>query len=471
MKDKKQIEKLLGNRRKFIKSTGAVATGLCLSHPVISLADPLESDKIFMNYSDINSPAILGGQPIRTKGWPGWPIWNPETDEEQVIKVVRSGIWSRAAVVDEFEKKWAETIGTKRCLAVVNGTNALIATLIQLGIGGGDEVIVPPYTFIATIVAILATGAMPVFVDTDLETFQIDTCKIEEKITPRTRAILPVHILGLPSDIPRIMQIAEKYDLIVVEDACQAWLAEINYKKMGTFGHAGCFSFQNSKNMPIGEGGAIVSDDDEFMDRCYSYHNFGNPYGTMVGDFNAGTIIAGTKLRITEYQAAIGLAQLKRLESQTTTRSANAEYLKSQIIDIPGIIPYKLYPNVTRAVFHLFPFRYKKEEFGGLQREIFLKSLNAEGIPCFSGYKPNNKMPYLDNAFKSKNFQKMYSAQELDFAKYLEQNQCPENDQLCDEEAVWFTQNMLLGDKSDMDDIASAIEKIQKNADKIKSQK
>jgi len=350
---------------------------------------------------------------------------------------------------------------------VVNGTNALITALVQQGIGGGDEVIVPPYTFIATIISVLQTGAMPVFVDTDPETFQIDASKIEAKITPLTKAILPVHILGLPADMTRIMQIAKKHNLIVVEDACQAWLAEIDHKKMGTFGHAGCFSFQNSKNIPIGEGGAIVSDDDEFMDRCYSYHNYGNPYGTAVGTVGSGTIMAGTKQRLTEYQAAIGLAQMKRLEEQTETRNVNSAYLKSQIKDIPGILPYKFNPGVTRAAFHLFPFRYKKEEFKGLTRGEFLKALKSEGIPCMGGYTPLNKMPYLENALNTKNFKLMYPTGMLDYGKYMERNQCPKNDQLC-EEAVWFFQSMLIAGKSDMDDIAMAIEKIHKNAGKIK---
>ncbi len=426
------------------------------------------SPAVLTNYStDKGASAILGGQKIRTKGWPGWPIWDPATDEEQVLKVLRSGIWSRKEVVTEFENKWAETIGAKRCLAVVNGTNALIASLVQLGIGGGDEVIVPPYTFIATVISVLQTGAIPVFVDSDPETFQIDVEKIEAKITPRTKAILPVHILGLPADMTRIMQIANKHNLIVVEDACQAWLAEIDHQKVGTFGHAGCFSFQNSKNIPMGEGGAIVSDDENFMDRCYSYHNYGNPYGAAVGEVGSGTIMAGTKLRLAEYQAAIGLAQMKRLEEQTETRNINASYLKSQIKDIPGILPYQFYPNVTRAAFHLFPFRYKKEAFKGLSRAKFLEALSAEGIPCSGGYTQLNKMGYLENVLKTKNFQLMYPPEMLNYKNYMERNQCPVNDQLC-EEAVWFGQNMLLAEKSDMDDIAKAINKIQKNAEKIK---
>ena len=449
------------SRRKFIKQNTLAGLGTILAAGIA----PSVLGNSLKNSNDL---AILGGMAGHNTDWPVWPLWKSNTDEELLLQAIRSGVWSRAALVDKFEKAWAEAIGSRRCLAVVNGTNALIASLVNLGIGGGDEVIIPAYTFIATAIAVLQTGAMPVFADTDPETFQIDPGQIEQKITPRTRAIIPVHILGLPADMPRILQIAKKHKLLVVEDACQAHLAEINHKKVGSFGHAGCFSFQNSKNLPIGEGGAIVSDDDQFMDRCYSYHNYGNPYGSVVGEVGAGTIIAGTKLRITEYQAAIGLAQMKRLEGQSRDRGENAAYLKSLIKDIPGIIPYKLYPDVTRAVFHLFPFRYHKDEFQGLSREIFLKALAAEGVPCSGGYAPLNKMPYLNNAFQSKNFQRMYPRKMLDFDRYLEQNQCPENDRLCNEEAVWIPQNVLLGTKSDMDDIALAIGKIQKNAEKIK---
>ena len=449
-------------RREFLKQGSVATAATCLT---IGLAPTLFAD----NTKSISQPAILGGQPVRTKGWPAWPIWNPETDEKQLLETIRKGAWSRGAIVTEFEEKWAEAVGTKRSLAVVNGTNALITSLIQLNIGGGDEVIVPPYTFIATVAAVLATGAIPVFADVDPETFQINPDKIEAKITPRTRAIIPVHILGLPANMPRIMEIARKHHLVVVEDACQAHLADINHRKVGTFGHAGCFSFQNSKNLAIGEGGAIVSNDLEFMDRCYSYHNYGNPYGTLVGAIGAGTILPGTKLRITEYQAAIGLAQLKRLDGQTTTRNINAGYLKSKIINIPGIIPYKLYDNVTRASFHLFPFRYKKEEFKDMPRKDFLSALSAEGIPCTNGYPTLNNMPFLENAFRTKNYKKMYPEKMLDINNYNENNQCPANDRLCNEEAVWLSQSMLLGSGSDMDDIAMAIEKIHTHADKIKN--
>jgi dTDP-4-amino-4,6-dideoxygalactose transaminase len=190
------------SRREFIRHNAIIGTGVMVTMGTASnsMAGHLVQKSV--------APALLGGDPIHTTGWPEWPVWKPEKDEKQVLEVLRSGTWSRAGVVQEFEEKWAETVGAKRCLTTVNGTNALIASLIQLDVGGGDEVLVPPYTFIATVAAILATGAMPVFVDVDPETFQIDPAKIEEKITPRTRAILPVHICGLPADMLKIMDIA-----------------------------------------------------------------------------------------------------------------------------------------------------------------------------------------------------------------------------------------------------------------------
>jgi dTDP-4-amino-4,6-dideoxygalactose transaminase len=199
------------SRRRFIKQNSLLGIGEVITTGATS--------SFFSNITgDTDVPAILGGKPIRTENWPKWPRWIQYTDEKRVLEVLRSGVWSRKKTVTEFEEKWAEIIGAKRSLAVVNGTNALIASLIQLDIGGGDEVIVPPYTFIATVAAVIAAGAMPVFVDIDPETFQIDPEKIEEKLTSRTRAILPVHILGLPADMERIMQILHLPKLVILNN-------------------------------------------------------------------------------------------------------------------------------------------------------------------------------------------------------------------------------------------------------------
>lgn len=445
------------NRRDFIKN----ASLLSLQAGIIS------NSTISFFSKKSNKPFVLGGsKSINPSQWIKWPIWDAEKDEKLLLEVMRSGVWSRSKTVIQFENAWASLIGSKRCMTVVNGTNALVIALHQSQIKAGDEVIVTPYTFIATIQAILANGAIPIFVDVDPTTFQMDPAKIEAKITPRTKAIMPVHILGLPSDMLRIMKIAQKHTLTVIEDTCQAPLAEINHQKVGTFGKAGCFSFQNSKNIAIGEGGAIISDDDAFMDACYSYHNLGLPYGIATGSVTAGSQMQANKLRFSEYQAAIGLAQLTRLEAQTEKRNENASYLTSLLKTIPGIHTLRLYPEVTKAAYHLYPFRYDQAAFKGLSRTQFLRALEAEGVPCMGGYTALNTQPFLKQTFESTNYKKMYLG-ELNYARYMEENQCPLNDTLCNE-AVWFTQNMLLGSKNDMEMIFQAIQRIHTHAEEIK---
>jgi len=408
-------------------------------------------------------PAILGGKALRAKPFPGWPVWD-KSAEESVLAILRSGNWYRGQgnTVTEFEAAYAKLLGAKRCVCTVNGTNALLTALHILDIGVGDEVIVSPYTFIATYNVVLNSSALPVFADTDPETFQINPDKIEERITERTKAILPVHILGLPANMDKILAIAKKHNLVVIEDACQAWLAEWRGKKIGTLGNLGCFSFQNSKHLPIGEGGAVVGNDEEMMDRVMSFHNCGRPYGSVKK--TSGYPIIGTNRRMTEYQAAIGLSQIKRIEKDTQRRNENAQYLTSRIKDIPGIVPHKLYEGVTRAAYHLYPFRYKKEQFNNVPRARFLAALEAEGVPCSGGYGPQYRDGLIEAALTSKNFTRSFPKERLD--QYRKELNFPANEQLC-EEAVWFTQNLLLGPKQDMDDIADAIEKLYENRDKL----
>ncbi len=442
-------------RRQFIAATSAGSLAAVASRSLPAYANIGKK---------AGTLAIKGGRPVRTKPWPSWPIWDKNNDEALVIEVLRSGVWSRNKVVAEFEKKYAQLMGAKRCIGTTNGTNALLTSLHCLDVGIGDEVLVTPYTFVATIQVIFLNGALPIMVDPDPETFQINPDKMEEKIGEHTRAILPVHILGLPAQMDKINAIARKYDLVVVEDACQAWMAEWKGKKCGTLGDLGCFSFQNSKNLPCGEGGAIVGNDDKIMDKCYSYHDFGRGYGNVGQVEGTGFRIMGNKCRMAEYQAAILLAQMRRLEEQTQTRNENAEYLTSRIKGIPGIIPHRLYDGVTRAAYHLYPFRYEKEYFHNVPRSKFLTALKAEGIPCSSGYNRVNRNAFFENALQSKNFRKAYSKKRLDRCRQL--NHCPDGDQLCDE-AVWLFQSLLLGTKRDMDDIADAIEKIYENRDKL----
>jgi len=407
--------------------------------------------------------AMHGGQPVRAKSWPSWPVWD-KSAEDSILSVLRSGNWyrGRGTKVSEFEKKYAELMGTKRCLATASGTTALLVAMHVLGIDAGDEVIVSPYTFIATYNVLFLSKALPVFADTDPETFQINPDKVEERINENTKAILPVHILGLPANMDKINAIAKKHNLLVIEDACQAWLAEWEGKKCGTLSDLGCFSFQNSKHLPAGEGGAIVGDDEEIMDRCYSFHNCGRPYGSVKRTSSYPT--RGSNRRMQEFQAVILMSQMKRLEQDTQTRWENAQYLTSKIKDIPGIIPHKLYPQVTKAAYHLYPFRYKKEHFNNADRSKFLRALSAEGIPCSGGYEPQYKDGLVEEALNSKGYKRLYSKQRLN--RYRQELHYPDNDQLC-EEAVWLSQRLLLTSKKDMDDIADAILKVYENRDKL----
>jgi dTDP-4-amino-4,6-dideoxygalactose transaminase len=356
-----------------------------------------------------------------------------------------------------FEETWEKALGARYCLATTNGTSSLYTALNALGVGPGDEVIVPPYTFVATINTVLMCHALPVFVDSDPATFQIDASKIEAAITPRTRCIIPVHLGGSPADLDTVLQVGTRHNIPIIEDACQAHFAEWRGKKVSTLGSFGAFSFQASKNLNCGEGGALLSNDEELYQTARSFHDAGRSHGLAP----EGYIMNGANLRMTDFQAAILLGQLTRLEQQSRVREANARYLTSLLSEIPGIAPARMYDGATRNAYHLYMFRYNPGKFGGLPREKFLKALSAEGIPCSGGYSPLNKEPFLESTLGSRTWKRLYS--EADLRSWRDRSECPRNDQLC-AEAVWFTQNMLIGAREDMDQIAEAIRKIGRHA-------
>jgi dTDP-4-amino-4,6-dideoxygalactose transaminase len=384
-------------------------------------------------------------------------------EERSLAEVIRSGAWFRGGgrQVDRFESAYADLMGSKHCLATANGTSALLTSLHALGVGPGDEVVVPPYTFVATVNVVLLLHALPVFVDTDLETFQIDAGKVEAAITDRTRVLMPVHLGGASADLDTLLAVSSRHGVAMVEDACQAHLAEWRGRRVGTYGKTGCFSFQASKNLNSGEGGAILTGDAELAEACYEFHN--NSRGRQRGsDFSYRG--SGANLRMTEFQAALLQAQMTRLEEQARTRDGNGSYLTSLLREIPGITPARTYEGCTRNAYHLYMFRYDRERFAGLPRSAFLKALRAEGIPASPGYSPLNKEPFLERTFASRGYQRIYSKQQL--GDLRERNRCPQNDRLC-EEAVWLTQTMLLGPRRDMEQIAEAIRKLQAHAGRV----
>ena len=390
--------------------------------------------------------AINGGKPVRTEPFPAWPVFD-EREIEAVTEVVRSGNWGCLAgdKVHQFERAFADFQQAKHGICVVNGTAALQIAMRAIGVGSGDEVITTSYTFIATPNAALSLGAVPVFVDIDPDTYLIDATKIEAAITERTKAILPVHIFGCPADMDAILDIGRRHNLAVVEDACQAWGAEWNGRRVGALGHLGAFSFQMSKNITAGEGGIIVTNRDEIEEIVWSLHNVGRRKGGLWYEH----VRLGWNYRLTEWQGAILLVQLTRLPEHMAIRDRNAAYLLSELREIPGVRPLKVDTRVTRHAWHVFMMRYDAEAFGGMHRNDFIKALTAEGIPCAPGYTPLTHSEAILDGLRRLGIEEP-------------PRPCPQAERVCREEAAYLAQNVLLGTKRDMDSIVEAIAKIQR---------
>ncbi|MCC6367650.1 MAG: DegT/DnrJ/EryC1/StrS family aminotransferase [Bryobacterales bacterium] len=405
----------------------------------------------------MNQLALFGGKPVRVKPFPAWPAFD-EREERYALEVVRSGCWWRYTMgeavdagaaspgepskVAEFQRLFARAHGARYGIACASGTAALEVALRALGVGSGDEVIVPPYTFVATATAPLLIGATPVFCDIDLETFNMSPARFEEAITPRTRAVIPVHFAGLAAHMDVILTIAKRHGVAVLEDAAHAHGGTWMGKGLGSLGAAGVFSFQASKNMTAGEGGLITTNDEDLAEICESLiwggRHAGQPWYSHYR--------LGWNYRLTEFQGAILLAQLERLTEQTARRRTNAAYLTSRLRDIPGIRILETPDYATGHSHHLFVLRFEPKAFG-LTREQFLEALQAEGIPASSGYAHSlfrNPM-FLDPALR------------VDMERY--KALCPNSERACGE-AVWLEHRLLLGDQEDMEDIVRAVEKV-----------
>jgi perosamine synthetase len=409
--------------------------------------------------------AILGGEPVRkNKSWPRWPYWDQNVIDS-IVKTTKSRIWcriqSKSGTVPTFEKKFAELIGAKFCVATGSGTQALHTCVEALGIGAGDEVITSPYTDPGTIASILAARALPVLADLDRQSYQLDPDDVERRVTENTKAIMPVDIGGQACHMDRIMEIAKKHNLKVIEDSCQCHLAEYKGKKLGTIGDLGCFSFQSSKTIACGEGGAIIGNDEELMDKCYTVHNHGTSR-------RGRTEVIGPKYRMNELEAAVLLGQLPGVKERFARRNENAAHLTYRLKDFPGITAQKLYEGTYNGSYYLYMMTYHKEYFDDVERSKFLKALRAEGI-SLSPYigQGLHKEPWVEHILNSRVYRKMFSKSRLQ--KYREENSCPNCDKVCQEMAMIWASGPLLGTKEDMDDIANAILKVYENRDKLHS--
>jgi dTDP-4-amino-4,6-dideoxygalactose transaminase len=395
--------------------------------------------------------ALFGGTPVRTRPFTAWPIFGAP-EEERLLRALRSGHWGRldGAEVSVFEQRFAAMHGCRHGIAVVNGTVALRVALLAAGIEAGDEVIVPPYTFVATATAVVEANAVPVFADVDLNTFNLDPAAVEAAVTPRTRAIIPVHFAGQPADMDALAAIAARHGLVILEDAAHAHGAAYRGRPAGSIGQMAAFSFQSSKNLTAGEGGIVTTNDDRLAAACRSIQNCGRgPDGVWYEHH-----VIGGNYRLGEFQGAVLSCQLDRLEEQTITRDRNGRYLASRLAALSGLHPQARPAECTRHSYHLCMIRIDGREFGA-PRAAVLEALGAEGIPCSAGYafslprQPifQNKAfgPYLSEASAS-----------LDYSRV----RCPQSDLLCREQAIWLEQSLLLGPREDMDDIARAFEKV-----------
>jgi dTDP-4-amino-4,6-dideoxygalactose transaminase len=431
------------DRRRLFQAAGTSSLLACLAHSAQAAADP-QNQTLSLTEGKSQVP---------------WPVWD-DREARALLDVLNSGQWGRLGdgqFVAQFEASFAQASRVGYCVATSSGTTALLTAIGACDIGPGDEVILPPYTFVATFNAITHNYALPVFVDSDRQTFQLDATKLASQITDQTKLIVPVHIGGSMADVEAIGRLAKAKEIPMLEDACQAPLAHWRGQPSGAHGLASCISFQASKNLSAGEGGAVLTNEQDFADRCYQFHTPGSGRSTP----STGR---GSNFRLTEFQAAILSAQLARAEAHAAHRDRNANYLTELLLQIPGIHPARLVDGCTRSAWHLYMFRYDLNHFEQLPRSIFLAELNKSGVAASSGYSSLNRSAHVLALANNRHYQRIYGQKRM--SDWMQRNVCPENDRLCNE-AVWLTQDKLLGTRGDMDRIAASIAAIQKRAAEI----
>src|SRR5713101_861815 len=403
--------------------------------------------------------ALLGGEKAKSKPFPIWPHYD-DAEERALKQVLESRIWWRTPGTKtlEFEQAFAKFHGARHGIAVTNGTAALEVTMAGLGIGAGDEVILPDFTFVATASAVLFANALPVLVDVDPGTYCINPDLVEEAITPRTKAVIAVHMGGHPADLDRLKKITDRKKLALIEDSSHAHASEWKGKRIGTFGVAGTFSFQSSKLMTAGEGGIIISNDDKFERQARSVHDCGR----MPGEWFYSHFIYGSNYRLSEWQGVILMAQLERLDQQTRRRHRNARLLDRELSQIPGITPQKLDERCTRNGQYAYIFHVDGKQFAGISTESFIAAMNAEGIPNQASYPPLHDL----DVFRNGEYRKRLSGAQATAEHAFLRQSFPHTHRAA-WETVWIPQPALLGDETDMQEIVAGIRKIQANAKEL----
>ena len=404
--------------------------------------------------------AINGGAKTYSGQWPTWPIWG-EPERKALSDVLESGKWWYGQRVKDFEESFSLFQDARFGVTTTSGSTALEVALRALGIGPGDEVIIPPYTFVATAASVIWVGATPVFADIEPHTLCLDPHDVAAKITPRTRAILPVHLAGHPADMDRLALLARQHDLRVIEDACHSWGSKWKGKGTGALGDCGAFSFQMSKNISSGEGGIILTDDSELADVCRSLTNCGRMKGSPWYEH----AMVGSNLRMTEFQAALLSAQLARAEEHLVTRRRNALILNERLERIAGIKVFSDDRRVTCRAYHLYCFQIDPSQLG-MSRARFLEALAAEGVPASGGYlMPLYRNPMFtpgDNDQPGARFRPQ-PGERLDYSGA----RCPVAEHVC-ETVCWFSHVLLLAEEPAIHAAADAIEKVCLNVNELR---
>ena len=404
--------------------------------------------------------AIAGGKPLRRKPFTSWPVFTQR--ETLALKEVLTGRnWGGYPFPNEwassFARKFARYHRAKYGIALANGTVAIEVALKAVGIRPGDEVIVPAYTWEGSVGPILLLNAVPVFVDIDPDTYCLDARLIEQAITPRTRAILPVHLAMRFADMDEILRIAGASGISVIEDCAHAHGGKWRNKGAGASGDVGCFSFQSSKLMTSGEGGAIITSNLEHYERAQSYVNCGR--ASVTDSFRHRML--GFNYRITEFQAAILVAQLERLPQQAKVRLANMTRFEKRLKGAPGLGFLKRDKRNTRIAAYQYVFKYLPEHFEGISRSAFLGALEVEGIPCDGlFYEPVYRsalFPVDPAEYPALSWRR---SEPLDLKGLY---RCPVSERAAYEEAVWLPHHIFLGTQRDTDDIADAVLKVCEN--------
>lgn len=398
--------------------------------------------------------AVFGGRPIRTKPLHTWPTWD-EKEEKALLEVLHSGKWWFGEKVEEFEARYAAYQGAKYGVACSTGTAALQIAVRALGVGFGDEVITTPLTFIATTTAVIMAGAIPIYVDVEEDTMNLDLDLVETAITPRARAILPVHLFGRPVDMDRLIALAKKYNLLVIEDAAHAWGGRWKDKGLGCIGDAGTFSFQFTKNISSSEGGITLTNDEETSVKAWSFMNCGRwpgkPWYYMEN--------ISPNLRLTEFQAALLLVQMTRADEQMARRIRTHDflfeklqgraYLRTLAADVP---------ESTRRSHHGMPLRFMVEEWDGVTKDQFLMAMNSEGILIGGGYGfPLYKEPALTDK------RKLPPGDYPDYGSMF----LPSAEKLS-REGILLPQQSLLAAPEEAQDVVRAVDKIWENRDGLR---